>query len=160
MKLGSTNNHHLAKWCVVKLTPWDEGDWVLTQQDNPVSPDLIRVKKRQRKRSSISMESEITGQEVELPCGWARSEKTCCVQDIKLPRKGGQTPGENLTLIWSPWEFWGLFLKGSWSAMGSDNIFFPGIANLEESRFILHSCIVLGCLWSHQVQPGVAPSLF
>lgn len=52
MKLGGTNDHHLAQWCVVKLTPWDEGDWVLTQQDNPVSPDLIRVSKRQRKRSS------------------------------------------------------------------------------------------------------------
>lgn len=44
MKLGGTNSHRLAQLCVVKLSPCEEADQVLTQQENPTS--LILAEER------------------------------------------------------------------------------------------------------------------
>lgn len=54
MKLGGTNSHRLAQWCVVKLSPFEVGDWVLTQQENLRSAILAEERVRDGEREAAS----------------------------------------------------------------------------------------------------------
>lgn len=54
MKLGGTNSHRLAQWCVVKLSPCEEGDQVLTQEENPRSLILAEERVRDGEREAAS----------------------------------------------------------------------------------------------------------
>lgn len=99
MKLGGTNSHRLAQLCVVKLSPCEEGDQVLTQQENPTS--LILAEERVCEGEAASslrvklvckrLNSCMVGQGL-------RKCDTCRTQDL-LGKEDGHQGEKNLTFV-------------------------------------------------------------